>query len=361
MTRVLSQTDYDRLVLALAGLAPPPRSLADLGDLGAQTDLDHLADLAELTDEEGVPVQPGPDVARLRGLRRATHLAVWAAEPLPAAGLTELPHRAPTGVQLLVPSRPGGQWSSRARIDLATAAAATLRDHGAQVAIDLLPVPPSLADAETRTVLAALGLTPEQLTAGEPPAEVTAAADRHRRPARTRGLVLLFTGLSGSGKSTLAGVVARRIEAQRTVTLLDGDRQRRLLSSGLGFSRADRDMNVTRIGYVAAEIARHGGVAVCAPIAPYAATRERMQSFAVEADATFLLVHVATPLAECERRDRKGLYAKARAGLIPEFTGISDPYEVPEAPDLRIDTTGRSIDDCAEEVLARLRADGFID
>ena len=161
-----------------------------------------------------------------------------------------------------------------------------------------------------------------------------------RPPRRERGLVLMFSGLSGSGKSTLARDVTEwmRGASDRTVTLLDGDVVRTMLSSGLGFDRASRDLNVRRIGYVAAEVARHGGVAICAPIAPYAATRSAVRDMAQQV-GDFLLVHVATPLVECERRDLKGLYAKARAGLIPEFTGVSDPYEEPDDADLRVDTS----------------------
>jgi len=132
--------------------------------------------------------------------------------------------------------------------------------------------------------------------------------------------------------------------------VLDGDVVRGELSAGLTFSRADRDLNVRRIGWVAAEVARHGGLAVCAPIAPYAATRAAVRA-EVEAVGDFVLVHVSTPLEVCEQRDRKGLYARARAGLIPHFTGISDPYEPPEDPDLVIDTSVVSLD----EGLARLR------
>jgi adenylyl-sulfate kinase len=161
-----------------------------------------------------------------------------------------------------------------------------------------------------------------------------------RPPRHERGLVLMFSGLSGSGKSTLARDVTEwvRSRTDRTVTLLDGDVVRTMLSSGLGFDRTSRDLNVRRIGYVAAEVARHGGIAICAPIAPYSATRSAVREMAQEA-GDFLLVHVATPLAECERRDLKGLYARARAGLLPEFTGVSDPYEEPDDADLRVDTS----------------------
>jgi sulfate adenylyltransferase len=169
----------------------------------------------------------------------------------------------------------------------------------------------------------------------------------------------MFTGLSGAGKSTIAGrLVELLLEGGRTVTLLDGDEVRTHLSAGLGFSKADRDTNVRRIGWVAAQIAKHGGLAVCAPIAPYAATRAEVRAL-VEAEAgpgSFVLVHVATPLEECEARDRKGLYAKARRGEIAAFTGISDPYEEPADAELVIDTRTSGVEDSARLVLRRLLA-----
>ena len=144
--------------------------------------------------------------------------------------------------------------------------------------------------------------------------------------------MLFFTGLSGSGKSTLARALMDRIleQGSRTVTSLDGDVVRRNLSAGLTFSKEDRETNIRRIGWVAAEISRHGGIAVCSPIAPFDETRQQVRAMADAAGGAFFLVHVATPLEECERRDRKGLYAKARRGEIPEFTGISSPYEEPD-------------------------------
>ena len=136
---------------------------------------------------------------------------------------------------------------------------------------------------------------------------------------------------------------------------------RRNLSAGLTFSKEDRETNIRRIGWVAAEIARHGGVAVCSPIAPFDETRQQVRAMVDEAGGAFFLVHVATPLEECERRDRKGLYAKARRGEIPEFTGISSPYEEPQDADVRVDTTGRTIEDALDDVLVALRDAGYLD
>ncbi len=198
---------------------------------------------------------------------------------------------------------------------------------------------------------------------GELSDEVAEIVERDRPPVDRQGLVLFFTGLSGSGKSTLArGLIDRILEAgQRTVTSLDGDVVRRHLSAGLTFSKQDRETNIRRIGWVAAEVARHGGVAVCSPIAPFDETRQQVRAMVEDAGGAFFLVHVATPLEECERRDRKGLYARARRGEIPEFTGISSPYEEPDDASVRVDTTGRTIDDALDDVLTELRADGYLD
>ncbi len=193
------------------------------------------------------------------------------------------------------------------------------------------------------------------------PAFAAELARAHRAPAQ-RGLVLFFTGLSGSGKSTVAKAVAERIldDGRRTLTLLDGDEVRRMLSAGLGFSQADRDANIRRIGFVAAEVARHGGTAVCAPIAPFASVRTEVRDMVRRAGGDLILVHVATPLAECERRDRKGLYAKARRGEIADFTGISSPYEAPDDADLVLDTTGRPVTACADDVWTVLQSRGYL-
>jgi sulfate adenylyltransferase len=193
------------------------------------------------------------------------------------------------------------------------------------------------------------------------PAAVAEELRRARPPRARRGVVVFFTGLSGSGKSTLARDLRDALleRGDRTVSLLDGDLVRRLLSAGLTFSRADRDLNIARIGYVAAEVARHGGIAICAPIAPYAAARAAVRRMVSEV-GDFVLVHVSTPLEVCEARDRKGLYAQARAGIIGSFTGISDPYEVPDDADLVIDTSAVSRHEAVAVVLAQLTRGGWL-
>lgn len=180
-------------------------------------------------------------------------------------------------------------------------------------------------------------------------------------PARNQqGITLFFTGLSGAGKSTIAKIMyAKFIEqGDRPVTLLDGDIVRQNLSSELGFSKEHRDLNIKRIGFVASEITKNGGVAICAPIAPYAATRQSVREL-IEQHGAFIEIYLATPLEVCESRDRKGLYAKARKGLIPEFTGISDPYESPGNPEIRIDTTDLSPIQAAQEISLYLLREGY--
>jgi len=190
-------------------------------------------------------------------------------------------------------------------------------------------------------------------------------ADELRRthpPRSNQGFTVFFTGLSGSGKSTIANVLQVKLLEMggRPLTLLDGDLVRKNLSSELGFSKEHRDLNIARIGYVASEITKNGGIAVCAPIAPYDEVRKRVRSM-IEPLGGFILVHVDTPLEVCEQRDRKGLYAKARAGIIKEFTGISDPYEVPEDADLVLDTTELSPDQAAQRVILYLEREGYIE
>ena len=193
-----------------------------------------------------------------------------------------------------------------------------------------------------------------------PPA--VAAELRRSYPPRIRqGCTVFFTGLSGAGKSTLANVLLVKLleRGGRRVTLLDGDVVRKHLSSELGFSREHRDINIRRIGFVASEITKHGGIALCAPIAPYDATRKEVRAM-VEAAGGFVLVHVATPLQVCEARDRKGLYARARAGSLPQFTGVSDPYEEPADAEMTLDTTALDPDEATQRILAYLEGQGFV-
>ncbi len=185
---------------------------------------------------------------------------------------------------------------------------------------------------------------------------------RRTSPERSKqGFTVFFTGLSGSGKSTIANALMVKLMEMggRPVTLLDGDVVRKHLSSELGFSKEHRDINIKRIGYVASEITKNGGIAICAPIAPYAATRRAVREM-IESFGAFIEVHVATSLEECERRDRKGLYKLAREGKIKEFTGISDPYDVPEAPELRVETENVDVDNCAHQVILKLESMGLI-
>ncbi len=180
-------------------------------------------------------------------------------------------------------------------------------------------------------------------------------------PPSKQGFTVFCTGLSGAGKSTIAKVLfSKMLEiGKRPVTLLDGDIVRHNLSSELTFSKEHRDINVRRIGFVASEITKNRGIAICAPIAPYTRTRLEIRK-AIEAHGGFIEVHVATPLEECEKRDRKGMYAKARAGLIKGYTGIDDPYEDPEAPELHIDTTNITPDEAVQEILLYLGQNGYI-
>jgi sulfate adenylyltransferase len=180
-------------------------------------------------------------------------------------------------------------------------------------------------------------------------------------PPGKQGMTIFLTGLSGAGKSTIAKVLyARFLEmGDRPVTLLDGDIVRHNLSSELSFSKEHRDVNVRRIGFVASEITKNRGIAICAPIAPYEKTRRQIRNI-IEAYGGFIEVHVATPIETCESRDRKGMYAKARAGMIKGFTGVDDPYETPEAPEVRIDTTNLTPNESAQEILLLLGQKGYI-
>src|SRR4051794_19897786 len=245
--------------------------------------------------------------------------------------------------QLLVLLPVAGTAPDSAAISLGAAVWADVA-AGRELVVVPVPVTAAAPEREWREVAAAYGAGP-----------VAARVDP--APPTTGGRAVMFTGLSGAGKSTIASkLVELLLEGGHTVTLLDGDEVRTHLSAGLGFSKTDRDTNVRRIGWVAGQIAKHGGLAVCAPIAPYAATRADARRLVEEqaGPGSFVLVHVATPLEECEARDRKGLYAKARRGEIAEFTGISDPYEEPTDAEFTIDTRSSSVEQSAQLVLAYL-------
>ncbi|MDA9953953.1 bifunctional sulfate adenylyltransferase/adenylylsulfate kinase [Planktomarina sp.] len=191
--------------------------------------------------------------------------------------------------------------------------------------------------------------------------QVVSELRKSRPPRDKQGFTVFFTGFSGSGKSTIANALMIKLMEMggRPVTLLDGDIVRKNLSSELGFSKEHRDLNIRRIGYVASEITKNGGIAICAPIAPYSTTRHAVRKD-VEAFGAFVEVHVATSIDECERRDRKGLYKLARAGKIKEFTGISDPYDIPKTPELRLETEYVEVDNCAQQVFLKLESMGLI-
>lgn len=384
--------ELDDLELIVTGALGPG---AAFNEPGSVVTLDLPAEVAaaarsvgavELVDPEGLPlarvawpagtVDPlahaefGPfrDLALAPAAYReryAGRTVVPVTEPLTETQLHELDGP----VTLLALTGTGTSWLSPTGLVRATRAAADLLPDAVVVTV---PVP-SHGDPEAdhalglRVVTAYAAGDPVHALRededGEVPETVAAVVDHDRPPADRQGLVVFFTGLSGSGKSTLARALVDRLLEQgvRTVTSLDGDVVRRNLSAGLTFSKEDRETNIRRIGWVAAEIARHGGVAVVSPIAPFDETRKQVRAMVEDAGGALFLVHVATPLEECERRDRKGLYAKARAGRIPEFTGISSPYEEPEDADVRVDTTGRTIEDAMDDVLVGLRDAGYVD
>jgi sulfate adenylyltransferase len=191
--------------------------------------------------------------------------------------------------------------------------------------------------------------------------EVVAELRRTHPPRYEQGFTVFFTGLSGSGKSTIANALMVKLMEMggRPVTLLDGDVVRKHLSSELGFSKEHRDLNIQRIGFVASEITKNGGIAICAPIAPYTKTRRLVREM-IEPNGGFVEIHVATPIEVCEARDRKGLYAKARAGLLKGFTGIDDPYEAPENAEMVVDTSELTPDIIAHRIIVKLESLGFI-
>jgi len=291
-------------------------------------------------------------------------LAVPVTGPLTVDDLSRIREHAHGPVLLLALAGAGTpQGLSATALVRATLAAARHLEDATVVAVPLAARQEPALDEDRRERVLRAFAPGDVLTVpgtGELPDDVAAVVARDRPGPDERGLVLFFTGLSGSGKSTLARALHDVIleQGERTVTSLDGDVVRRNLSAGLTFSREDRETNIRRIGWVAAEISRHGGVAICSPIAPFDRTRKQVRAMVEEAGGAFVLVHVATPLEECERRDRKGLYAKARRGEIPDFTGISSPYEEPDDAAVRVDTTGRTIEDALSDVLDSLyRAD----
>jgi sulfate adenylyltransferase len=215
----------------------------------------------------------------------------------------------------------------------------------------------NLSGSQFRSMLFKGEPIPEWFAFPEVVEELAKAASKEKR----KGAVLFFTGLSGAGKSTIAHTLYHKLlqSYDRSMTILDGDVIRQHLSKGLGFSREDRDINVERIGFVAAEIAKHGGLALCAVIAPYKKVREKNRRL-VSKEGTYIEIFVNTPQEICEERDPKGLYKKARAGLLPHFTGVDDPYEIPENPEMTIDASAASPEDAAEEIIQFLASKNII-
>ena len=233
-------------------------------------------------------------------------------------------------------------------------------DRGGYLPADDLPEGTrtlSISGTELRQRLADGRPIPEWFTLPE----VVEELRRTHPPRHKSGFTVFFTGLSGAGKSTIANVLMVKLLEMggRPVTLLDGDIVRKNLSSELGFSREHRDLNIKRIGFVASEITKNGGIAICAPIAPYAKVRDEVREM-ISSGGGFILIHVATPLDVCEQRDRKGLYAKARAGKIDKFTGISDPYEAPVDAEVVLPTTDMTPEEAAQQVFLHLEQEGYI-
>lgn len=286
-------------------------------------------------DDEGTPVarREAGAIVPLATVSWRRPVDVASGAPVVVAAAGRIPAGPlPVGALLLVPAA-GARPDDARQIQW--------RRSWSAGATDVVPIPLSGAEAGDRAGEIAAAYSSGPLVDVETTPQ--AAGD---------GRTVFLTGLSGSGKSTIARALVERLAAQRTVTLLDGDVVRTHLSRGLGFSREDRDLNIKRIGWVAGEVTKHGGLAVCAPIAPYDETRQwvRRTVEAAGGPGSFVLVWVSTPLAECERRDVKGLYAKARAGEITGFTGIDDPYEPPLDADLTIDTTAVSVDAAVAEI-----------
>ncbi|MGH1561499.1 adenylyl-sulfate kinase [Mumia sp. DW29H23] len=366
------------LELVLLGAWPADRRL----DVAVPDD---LRGPVELLDPEGLPLATyDPESGTVHGLDQPTYGAfrrlhlppseVRAAHPDAIAVLVEQPlttedvdaitaaeERTGRHAVLLVRSGPDPRRTVTVPA-LVRATLAALPDRPVvAVALARRPDPADDADLAAAVLAAYADEVLAVAGTGTPTDRVAAVVAADQPPLDERGLVVFFTGLSGSGKSTIARALYDLVleDGRRTVTSLDGDVVRHHLSKGLGFSKEDRETNIARIGWIAAEIARHRGIAICSPIAPFDATRKQVRAMVEEAGGSFALVHVATPLEECERRDRKGLYAKARAGVIPEFTGISSPYEVPDDALVAVDTTGRTVQDVLDEVVGALVAAGL--
>ncbi|MEQ6896919.1 adenylyl-sulfate kinase [Microbacterium sp. KR10-403] len=402
--RVLTDPELDILELALGGGIPTP-GLDDLPDGTVLSDSENTplarVEAGTLTALKPFAHTPGPQwdpavrVAPARlGAQMRDAVAIIIAEPPTRDDVGRLRASlngveqpilvvAPVSRGAVLAGHVGAPGLTRAALDLAD----SLRAEGHNTRAVAVPWPVSprgatlslagvtLNDIVRRCGAAWVRLVTENRTADEDrriadlPRVRRDAVDALYAPAQAvdveralagaghRGAVVLFTGLSGSGKSTVASALRGELEDDgiRT-TQLDGDEVRQFLSRGLGFDRASREANVERIGYVASLVAHHGGIAIAAPIAPFAGARRRVRELAETAGAVFVLVYISTPLEVCEARDRKGLYAKARVGEIPDFTGISSPYEVPDDADLVIDTSTVEIDDAVARVRALLES-----
>lgn len=349
-------------------LLQPAAGLTEPGDIDRFTRMQCYQAMLEHLPEQTTFLSLSPLAMRLAGPREAvwhalihknfgcTHFLVGAdhGAPRPAAG--KEPFYDPYEAHKVLEQNAGDLG-----IEVVTSKRLVYSEQRAQyLAEDQLPNGESGQDISFKEVRRRLqeGLEiPEWFSAPE----IVDLLRRKYPPRHEQGFTVFFTGLSGSGKSTVANALQVKLMemGDRPVTLLDGDVVRKNLSSELTFSKEHRDLNILRLGFVAAEITKNGGIAICAPIAPYSSTRRKVRDL-IEPLGCFVEVHVSTPLEVCEERDRKGLYAKARAGLIKSFTGIDDPYEEPVDPELRIDTVEISPDEAAHQVLLRLESLGLI-